>query len=79
MREQMQSRLNELKQQFEIGQAELRQLQARENYLNETLLRLNGAMQVLEEMLALGEVTIQNNTDHQGLPVRDKTDILDAK
>lgn len=42
MREQLQARLDELKRQFEAGQIELQQLQARENHLRETMLRISG-------------------------------------
>lgn len=63
MREQIQARLNELKRQFEAGQIELEQLQARENHLRETMLRINGAMQVLEELLTEQQSTEQNEPD----------------
>lgn len=52
MGEQIQTRLNELKRQFEAGQIELQQLQSRENHVRETMLRISGAMQVLEELAA---------------------------
>jgi predicted nuclease with TOPRIM domain len=52
MREQLQTRLEELKQEFEAGQARLRELEAQEARLRETMLRISGAIQVLEEALA---------------------------
>ncbi len=52
MREQIQSRLAELKKEFEIGQVKLRELDGQQAHLRETLLRISGAIQVLEEMLA---------------------------
>ncbi len=61
MREQLQTRRDELKRQFEAGQTELQQLQARENYLRETMLRISGAMQMLEELLAEARPTEENN------------------
>jgi hypothetical protein len=52
MRAQMESRLDALRSELETGEAEYQQLQAREMHLRETLLRISGAMQVLEELLA---------------------------
>lgn len=52
MREQIQARLEELKREFETGQARLRDLEAQESQLRQTMLRISGAIQVLEEALA---------------------------
>jgi predicted nuclease with TOPRIM domain len=52
MREQIQSRLTELKKEFEIGQTRLQELERQQAMLRETLLRISGAIQVLEEMIA---------------------------
>jgi len=54
MRDQMQSRLEVLRQEFETGQARLRELERQESVLRETMLRISGAIQVLEELLAQG-------------------------
>lgn len=54
MKEQLQQRLEELKKEFETGQARLRELEAQQAYLRETMLRISGAIQVLEEALAQG-------------------------
>jgi predicted nuclease with TOPRIM domain len=48
--EQILSRLISLKKEFEAGQARLRQLETEEAYLREMLLRISGAIQVLEEL-----------------------------
>ncbi len=45
-------RLSELKSQYESGQKELEKLQERQNDLQVTLLRISGAVQVLEEELS---------------------------
>ena len=52
MREQLQARLEELKREFETGQARLHELEAQEAQLRQTMLRISGAIQVLEEALA---------------------------
>ena len=52
MREQLQARVEELKREFEAGQARLRELETQEARLRETMLRISGAIQVLEEALA---------------------------
>lgn len=52
MREQLQARLEDLRREFETGQARLRELETEQAYTRETLLRISGAIQVLEEALA---------------------------
>ncbi len=52
MKEQIEKRLKELKEEFESGQKMLDGLTAKEAELRQTLLRIAGAVQVLEEELA---------------------------
>ena len=52
MREQLQMRLEELKREFQAGQARLKDMEEQETRLRETLLRISGAIQVIEEELA---------------------------
>ena len=52
MREELQNRLEVLRKEFETGQVRLRDLEMQEAHLRETLLRISGAIQVLEELLA---------------------------
>lgn len=52
MKKQLEQRLQELKAEFEAGQKMLAELEARQASLRETLLRISGAIQVLEEELA---------------------------
>lgn len=62
MREQMQLRLGELKKEFEIGQQRLQETERQQAMLRETLLRISGAIQVMEELLANSE---GRQDDHQ--------------
>ena len=52
MREQLERRLAALRQEFETGQRMLADLDAQQSRLRETLLRIAGGIQVLEEELA---------------------------
>lgn len=52
MREQIEERLATLRQEYETGRRVLADLEARQRELQETLLRIGGAAQVLEELLA---------------------------
>ena len=57
MREQLTQRLAELKAEYESGQKMLAELEAKQANLRETLLRISGAIQVLEEELAQDTAT----------------------
>lgn len=52
MEEKLQQRLQTLKTEYEAGQKMLAELEAKQTSLRETLLRISGAIQVLEETLA---------------------------
>ena len=51
MKEIIQKRSEELKKEFELGQQRLQELEKQQLKLQETLLRISGAIQVLEETL----------------------------
>jgi len=51
MREQLEQRLKQLKAEFEAGQKMLAELEAKQASVRETLLRISGAIQVIEEEL----------------------------
>ena len=63
MREQLQIRLETLKREFETGQARLREVEAQQAHLRETLLRISGAIQVLEEELAQASLPSSNQVE----------------
>ena len=62
MQQQIQSRIAVLKSEFETGQTKLQELEMQQSRIRETLLRISGAIQVLEEMLAA------NTADEQPAP-----------
>jgi len=51
MKVQLKQRIETLKEEYENGQKMLTDLEAREAELKQTMLRISGAIQVLEEML----------------------------
>ncbi len=51
MKEQLEKRLKALKTEFETGQKTMAELETNQANLRETLLRISGAIQVLEEEL----------------------------
>jgi hypothetical protein len=52
MRDELERRLGELRSEFEAGRRLQADLQLRLSEVNQTLLRIGGAIQVLEELLA---------------------------
>ena len=44
-----------MKKELETGHAELQKVELQRTYLHETVLRISGAVQVLEELLAEGQ------------------------
>lgn len=52
MKEKLQKRLAELKQEYESGQKMMTELETKQNNLRDTLLRISGAIQILEEELS---------------------------
>ena len=53
MKQQLEQRLEELRTEFESGQKALADLENRQADLRNTLMRISGAIQVLEEELAI--------------------------
>jgi predicted nuclease with TOPRIM domain len=51
MQQQLESRLAELRGEFEKGQQRLKEIEAEASSLRDTLLRISGAIQVLQEEL----------------------------
>ena len=63
MKEQLTARLQALKQEFETGQKMQADLDIKQADLQKTLLRISGAIQVLEEMLADADTTAKNGDE----------------
>ena len=69
MREQLQARLAELTRDHQLGQGRLVELDREQAALRETLLRINGAMQVIEELLGASTANGPSNTNgHKAEP-----------
>ncbi len=62
MREQLEQRVSELKAEQQKGQQMLAELEGKEAELRQTLLRISGAIQVLEELLTAAEPPAPNGT-----------------
>ncbi|MEM9904081.1 MAG: hypothetical protein AAF921_03545 [Cyanobacteria bacterium P01_D01_bin.44] len=62
MKEKLEQRLQHLQQEYESGQQMLADLQAKEANLQQTLLRISGAMQVLQELLQAEEPSSANGS-----------------
>lgn len=50
MQEQVQGRIDRLRKELELGQQRLQELAAEQGRVRDTMLRISGAIQVLEEM-----------------------------
>lgn len=72
MREQLQQRLEALKKEFNTGQARAVELEKQQATLHQTLLRISGAIQVLEEELKVAH-------PHDGAPLEDTTETDPAR
>jgi hypothetical protein len=66
MKAQLEQRLKELKIEFESGQKMLADLEVRQANLRNTLLRISGAVQVLEEVLSQESQPVGNRSVQQG-------------
>ncbi len=52
MKEQLEKRLAQLKAEFESGQKVMAELEAKQGNVRDTLLRISGAIQILEEEIS---------------------------
>lgn len=68
MKEQIEQRLKELKAEFDSGQKMLADLETQQANLKTTLLRISGAIQVLEELLSPAQATEDGNAHTPEVP-----------
>lgn len=73
MKEQLEQRLAELKTEYDSGQQVLVELEERQSNLRGTMLRISGAMQVLEELLAEEQVKKGESADSEKITSIKKT------
>ncbi len=66
MKEKLEQRLQNLKTEYEAGQKMLADLEAKQMNLRETLLRISGAIQVLEEVLEEVPTVNENGGNENG-------------
>ncbi|AIQ42144.1 hypothetical protein MKZ24_18190 [Paenibacillus sp. FSL R7-0297] len=59
MKEQLEARMNELKAELESGRQMIQELDEKRTNLGYTLTRISGAIQVLEELIAAEEESVQ--------------------
>lgn len=64
----MEQRLQELREEYERGLRQMAQLERQRNELQHTLLRINGAIQVLDELLA--QERLDASGDGASAPIR---------
>ena len=73
MREQLERRLQQLKTEYESGQKVLAELENKQANVRETLLRIAGAIQVIEEELAKAD---RDNNSEVAEPPKPETEII---
>ena len=66
MKEQIETRLQGLKTEFETGQKMLAELEQKKAGLEQTLLRISGAIQVLEELIASAPSSPDSSAPEEG-------------
>ena len=65
MKEQLEKRLAELKAEFASGQKAMAELETKQVNLRDTLLRISGAIQILEEEISKADEEEENSSDAQ--------------
>jgi hypothetical protein len=66
MKDEIQARLELLRKEWETGETRLRELERQQAQLGETMLRISGAIQVLEELVADGKKGVEDERQADG-------------
>ncbi len=69
MNDRLEARLKDLREQFAAGQSALAELNRKQDELRSTMLRISGAIQVLEELIgptAAAETPAETPSGHAG-------------
>ena len=73
MRDELQARLELLRNEWETGRTRLTELERQQAQLGETMLRISGAIQVLEELLGEGGESPESEQQADGAASTAKT------
>ncbi|MFK0730892.1 MAG: hypothetical protein ACIWVG_06935 [Gloeotrichia echinulata HAB0833] len=65
MKQQLELRLQSLKSEFEAGQKMMTDLEQKQANLRDTLLRISGAIQILEELVSDSPLEIEANGNRE--------------
>jgi hypothetical protein len=76
VKDQLQARLAELKVEYLTGEEKLREILRQEAAVRETLLRISGAVQVLEEMLDGSDPVAAGDTTGNGASSGERPGVL---
>lgn len=79
MKENLQKRLEELKKEFESGQQMLAELDAKKENLRNTLLRISGAIQVIQEQVGSGGSDDDSLMDESSIVPENEEDTSEAE
>lgn len=75
MKKQLEKRLAQLKAEFESGQRVMAELETKQANLRDTLLRISGAIQILEEELGKVDREEENSSDRESSGSLNKSEI----
>ncbi len=75
MKKQLEKRLAQLKAEFESGQRVMAELETKQANLRDTLLRISGAIQILEEELGKVDREAENSSDRESSGALNKSEV----
>jgi hypothetical protein len=75
VKKQLEKRLAQLKAEFESGQRVMAELETKQANLRDTLLRISGAIQILEEELGKVDREEENSSDRESSGSLNKSEI----